>query len=511
MKELLTDHKLIGSLEVTAQITGTTLSMSGASTLPTINSVGISSSDPYLHRLYKAVNTVANQNIIDNTFISNSSDNWGASTVVANKNTMTDSSSATGGSLYGVWNYMTKSGTGKLGNYQGLRNELGITSGGATNIYGCYNGVSTAGTFDGSFIYGLNNVVNARQDGTFTNVGVVNSEMYVGTGQSGKTTAMTSCFAMNTSIYAGGNITATNFYGNAMDLQFTSNNVVVKNVYGFYYGNSQKTAKVTNHYGLYLDDITLGTNRFSVYTKLGDVRHGDDVILDGADGDKLWLGAGKDMSFYYNGTNGYIKTDEVGASDLHITTGAEKTLVLDTPVYDDLRITPAGFDRAGVNDPSLVSYKPGGSGIATFLYEFQLNDIAYFTVQLPHGYKQGTDITAHIHWTPGTRGNEEKGATVGWKVDYSWANIDGTFGAMATVSLSDACDGTDHKHQMTRSATITGTGKNISSMLICNVKRTDTGTDDTWAGTASGSLPMLLEIDFHYQIDTIGSRTVGVK
>ena len=48
-------------------------------------------------------------------------------------------------------------------------------------------------------------------------------------------------------------------------------------------------------------------------------------------------------------------------------------------------------------------------------------------------------------------------------------------------------------------------------MLICNIKRTDTGTDDTWAGTASGSLPMILEIDFHYEIDTIGSREPASK
>jgi len=45
----------------------------------------------------------------------------------------------------------------------------------------------------------------------------------------------------------------------------------------------------------------------------------------------------------------------------------------------------------------------------------------------------------------------------------------------------------------------------ISSMLICNIKRTDTGTDDTWASTTSWQLPFLLEVDFHYPISTLGS------
>lgn len=223
----------------------------------------------------------------------------------------------------------------------------------------------------------------------------------------------------------------------------------------------------------------------------------------------------------------YVKTD--GSTDIDYSTGSQKIgdvtngnyveieadgtikLVGDATAWDDIRVTPAGFDRAGVADPSLVAYQPSGSGIATYLYEFQKNDIAYFTIQLPHSYKLGTDLRAHVHWTAGANGVTENGNTVGWKIDYSWANIDGTFGAMATVDLSDACDGTNHKHQMTPNVAITGTDKGISSMLICNIKRTDTGTDDTWSRTASGSLPMLLEIDFHYEIDTFGSRETASK
>lgn len=191
-------------------------------------------------------------------------------------------------------------------------------------------------------------------------------------------------------------------------------------------------------------------------------------------------------------------------------TAGEFSLAGDATVWDDMRITPGAFDRPGVADPSIVAYAPGG-GANTYMWEFAKNDLASFTIQLPHSYKEGSDISVHIHWTPGTRGNEESGNTVGWKIDYTWANINGTFGAMATADLSDACDGTDHKHQMTPAVSITGTSKNISSMLVCNIKRTDTGTDDTWASTTSGQLPLLLEIDFHYEIDTMGSKLVSAK
>ena len=210
---------------------------------------------------------------------------------------------------------------------------------------------------------------------------------------------------------------------------------------------------------------------------------------------------------------------EVTTSKRNPASGAVRPGFLQRPVgsgieaWDDMRIVPGSFDRPGASDPAYVLYYPNGGGIGTYLPEWAKNNVVSFTIQLPHSYKQGEDIYVHIHWTPGARGNEEAGNTVGWKIDYSWANIDATFGTMQTIDLSDTCDGTDHKHQMTADVLMTGigAGKNISSMLLCNLKRTDTGTDDTWAGTISGQLPLLIEVDFHYPLDTVGSTTHSAK
>lgn len=210
----------------------------------------------------------------------------------------------------------------------------------------------------------------------------------------------------------------------------------------------------------------------------------------------------------------HFPTAKIGGATDNTEFEADGTMKMngDASVWDDLRITPTAFDFLGNSDPTLVSYQPGGSGTSTKLYEFAKGDIAYFVVQLPHKYKVGTDIGVHIHWTPGRSGTAETGNLVGWKVQYSWANIGEAFVAMQTADLSDACDGMD-LHQMTPSVTIDGhtAAKGISSMLTCQIERTDTGTDDTWAETGSGQLPMLLEVDFHYEIDTIGSRTATTK
>lgn len=217
--------------------------------------------------------------------------------------------------------------------------------------------------------------------------------------------------------------------------------------------------------------------------------------------------------YLYDGTTGNIVTDIVAPSDLKIDCGTAKTLLLEIPVWDDIRINPGSFDRPGVSDPTIVAYDVNGGGVSTYLWQFAKTQLASFTVQLPHTYKTGTDIYVHLHWTPGANGAAESGNTVGWKIDYSWANIDGTFPTMGTADLSDTCDGTNHKHQMTPDVVIDGhtSAKGISSMLVCNIKRTDTGADDTWSGAGSGSLPLLLEIDFHFQIDTMGSRQQAAK
>jgi hypothetical protein len=209
----------------------------------------------------------------------------------------------------------------------------------------------------------------------------------------------------------------------------------------------------------------------------------------------------------------YAPTAKIGGATHYSEIEADGTLKFngDATVWDDIRITPGALDRPGGTDATWKNYTISGSGIGTAGLEFEINDWSSFTIQIPHGYKEGSDIYVHIHWTPGSRGNEENGNTVGWKIDYSWANRDAVFPTMSTADLSDACDGVDYAHQMTPDVQISGSGKTVSSMLLCNVKRTDTGTDDTWASSSSGALPFLIEIDFHYEIDTVGSRARTTK
>ena len=85
----------------------------------------------------------------------------------------------------------------------------------------------------------------------------------------------------------------------------------------------------------------------------------------------------------------------------------------------------------------------------------------------------------------------------GTSTDYTEIETDGT------VDLTDTCDGTDNKHQMSPDVAISGTGKTISSIMLVHLYR-DSG--DTWSGTGASGAPALLYFDLHFEKDTEGSR-----
>lgn len=189
----------------------------------------------------------------------------------------------------------------------------------------------------------------------------------------------------------------------------------------------------------------------------------------------------------------------------------DKTMVFDPALWDDLRIVPGAFQFSGSADPTLSDWQPGGSGSTIKVYKFVKNDQVFASIQMPHDYKEGSDLSFHVHWTPTDRGNEESGNTVGWKIDYSIANINSTFSSTSTAACTGTCTGTDDQHEISESVTVSGTGLKVSHILMIRIWRGDTGADDTWVGSTAALSPALLEFDIHYQKDTLGSRQLFIK
>jgi hypothetical protein len=174
--------------------------------------------------------------------------------------------------------------------------------------------------------------------------------------------------------------------------------------------------------------------------------------------------------------------------------------------YDDLRV-PVVTANATVNGPTLAQLK---AGFTVWVYKF-INTGARnvtFVAQLPHSWTEGTNIIPHVHFIPDTGGTI--GQTITWTLDYVWMNIGDTIpGAVTVVSNTyTTVAGDAGKHlilDIPNSSGISGTGKTISSCLICRLWR-DTSAVNTWATNVS-----FLEVDFHYQVNSLGSLTPTVK
>jgi|GEM_PF-1664127 len=247
---------------------------------------------------------------------------------------------------------------------------------------------------------------------------------------------------------------------------------------------------------------TSATGRFELTTSETDPTfYWTDIDLSFTDDYGTVFGTGKDVKFSYDGTDMLIKCDVVAASDLKVECGTERTLELQTTVYDDLR-TPANSIKllGSIGVPSYAQFADDGAGsTGVYTYMFEPTDLnqVFFTIQMPHTYKEGTDLLPHVHWSPQSTntGNCE------WKLEYTIANIGDTFGDTATLSMLDAADGTINKHQVTTGATIDGSGMDISHMLVCRLYRDGGEGDDTFTGDAA-----FLEFDVHFEINTMGSR-----
>lgn len=178
--------------------------------------------------------------------------------------------------------------------------------------------------------------------------------------------------------------------------------------------------------------------------------------------------------------------------------------------WDDLRVVlDNGTNRA------TFDYLTGSTGPQIYYFrESAGTDMMSFTVQLPHNWKEGTTIYPHLHWLPKTTaatGNVE------WKFDYSWINYDPAtpeiFPAITTTTVtatSPAGGFTAKAHTITplttANAGIDGTGKKISSILICRIWRKADNAADSYAYDAG-----VLFVDFHIQIDSWGSKLEYVK
>jgi len=187
-----------------------------------------------------------------------------------------------------------------------------------------------------------------------------------------------------------------------------------------------------------------------------------------------------------------ILSDALG--NIRIDTNDTIMFVGDGIVWDDLRVPMTATKKGAANDPDFAAFK---NGTFAMLFDAAALQELFFQCQLPHSYKEGTDIYPHIHWAP----SDATTGSVTWCLEYTWANIGDPFPTASTITMYARSNQKTDAHQMNSWPPISGRGKAISSILSCRVYRYASDSFDTYAADAA-----LLEVDFHYMVDTIGSQ-----
>ncbi len=204
----------------------------------------------------------------------------------------------------------------------------------------------------------------------------------------------------------------------------------------------------------------------------------------------------------------------IGDGTNQATIAADGTLTLEgeATVFTDLNVPVFATSNSSSNPPSPARLQRNAGatsqGVFTYFFSASTEQELYFTVQLPHEWKEGSTIYPHVHWVATTDVNANK---VRWGLEYTWINITSAFGTTTTEYGEDpiAPNGTvtAYEHVITAIGSgISATGKTLSSYLVCRIFRDATAGTDNYTGTAG-----LLGIDFHLEMDALGSRTEYTK
>lgn len=189
----------------------------------------------------------------------------------------------------------------------------------------------------------------------------------------------------------------------------------------------------------------------------------------------------------------------VTSGDLEIRCPTDKTLVLTESVWDDIIILPSNL-RGGATPPSWTTAFQGG--IYVMCFQNGSSDEVYGGFELPHDYKEGTALYPHLHWSPSTNNN----GRCDWTFEYTIQSMNGGAfpGNDSSITFQQVGGGVALAHQfVSASAPVPGANRKIGDIMMFKLARP---SGDAFTGDA-----FLLSFGVHYEIDTMGSRQIGVK
>ena len=197
-----------------------------------------------------------------------------------------------------------------------------------------------------------------------------------------------------------------------------------------------------------------------------------------------------------------LNTGDSGTTRWIAFAGRWQTLQYDD-IFTDNLIVPAGN-----TGPDIVAI-PGAPNISAFGFDgSNRTENLTGTMELLHGYREGTDVWPHLHWSPSTNGT----GNVRWVFEFIVANgTTGVFSAPTILTAIQAAGGLDVsgrpiQQNLEFDGVIPGAGLKIGSQIRFTIRREPTNTLDTYAADA-----LLWATGIHYIKDSMGSLERFIK
>ena len=161
--------------------------------------------------------------------------------------------------------------------------------------------------------------------------------------------------------------------------------------------------------------------------------------------------------------------------------------------WDDLKAPATAINPPGADADPDVSTDTG-----LLLFDKDATELCFITMQMPHGWVEGSVVVPHVHWHKTT----SAAGTVAWRLRYRYSNPRGVLSAWSapiTATATYVTDGdTAEQHAISTFGNVQWTDGKISMMWLFELARV--GSADTYGADAE-----LLEFDIHYQLSQPGS------
>lgn len=166
--------------------------------------------------------------------------------------------------------------------------------------------------------------------------------------------------------------------------------------------------------------------------------------------------------------------------------------------WDDWRWAGTGVNPAGAPNPAILTEIQANQWCWRFV---NLDTMAFPDQQIPHDYREGSDIQPHIHFAPTTSATYTGTWTL---VITDWLSSVNGAARQAQTTITAGFNSAMVANQMQSinfSAVLTGVNRKISSVLTARLS----------LALAAGAACYLLGLDAHYQKDGHGSRQILAK